>query len=218
MRLTKKCLLCGDRNTDLFFEDEIRHYFRCPSCSLVFVPPEEFLCPVEEKKRYDLHQNSPDDKRYREFLGRLFNPLREKLPTGSKGLDFGSGPGPTLSLMFKEAGYPMTIYDAFYAKNPEALREQYDFITATETLEHVHNPKKELDQLWACLRPHGWLGIMTKLVLGKEKFSKWHYKNDPTHVSFFSRETFEWLATERRAKLVFADSDVILLHKVASPF
>jgi len=56
------------------------------------------------------------------------------------------------------------------------------------------------------------LGIMTKLALDREAFACWHYKNDRTHVSFFSRETFTWLAAEWNAELAFVGNDVILLR------
>jgi hypothetical protein len=54
---------------------------------------------------------------------------------------------------------------------------------------------------------------MTKLALDQEAFASWHYKNDPTHVVFFSRATCQWLAERWQANLVFADKDVILLQK-----
>jgi len=45
------------------------------------------------------------DPRYRRFLARLAEPLIAHLPKGARGLDFGCGPGPTLSLMLREAGF-----------------------------------------------------------------------------------------------------------------
>jgi len=197
----------------MFYQDSHRDYFRCQICNLVFVPSAQFLSAEDEKARYDLHQNSPDDQDYRRFLSRIFIPMQELLAPGSRGLDFGSGPGPTLSKMFEEVGHSMAIYDHFYARNSSVLEKQYDFITATEVVEHLHNPKKELDRLWACLKPGARLGIMTKLALDREAFARWHYKNDPTHVCFFSRLTFEWLAAQWQAELTFADKDVILFHK-----
>ena len=128
-------------------------------------------------------------------------------------MDFGSGPGPTLSLMFEELGYPMNIYDHFFADDGNALKQKYDFITATETVEHLHHPKTELDRLWRILKPGGILGIMTKLVIDRGAFSNWHYKNDSTHVCFFSQLTFTWLANLWQAKLEFYDNDVILFEK-----
>jgi hypothetical protein len=148
------CPLCQTEQVREFFQGKRRHYYQCHVCSLVFVPSWLFLPAEDEKKRYDLHQNSPEDLNYRRFLSRIFIPLQRCLTPGSSGLDFGSGPEPTLSMMFEEAGHSMTLFDYFYEQVP-----------------------------------------------------------DPTHVCFFSRSTFTWLALQWNAELTFADSDVILFHK-----
>ena len=49
----------------------------------------------------------------------------------------------------------MEIFDPFYAPDSKVLEQQYDFITTTEVLEHLHHPRSELDQLWSCLKPRG---------------------------------------------------------------
>lgn len=206
------CPLCRISEGNPFYQDH-REYFRCPNCHLVFVPPKYFLSPKEEQTQYDKHENSADDPRYRRFLGRLFTPLSQRLHPGRYGLDFGSGPGPTLSVMFEGVGHSMKIYDPFYAPDPTPLQQQYDFITASEVVEHLHYPQRELDRLWSCLRPTGLLGIMTKRVIDQEAFSRWHYKNDPTHVCFFSIETFKWLANHWSATLIVPDNDVVLFQK-----
>ena len=186
---------------------------RCQVCSLVFVPPCQYVSAEEEKSRYDLHQNSPGDQGYRSFLSRLFIPMQKCLAPESCGLDFGCGPQPTLSVMFKEAGHFMTTFDYFYERVPSVFEKQYDFITATEVVEHLHNPRKELERLWACLKQWGRLGLMTKLAPDDNAFSFWHYKNDLTHVCFFSQATFQWLALQWDADMTFADKDVVLFHK-----
>jgi hypothetical protein len=209
------CPLCDTNTDDLVFRDD-REYYLCPRCQLIFVPPEHHLSPTEEKSRYDLHRNDPDDPDYRRFLRRLLQPLAERLTAGSHGLDFGCGPGPTLSIMLEEAGHQMAIYDPFYADNRDLLREQYDFITATEVVEHLYRPITELDLLWSLLRSGGYLGIMTKLSTGRDTFASWHYKRDPTHVCFFSRTTIGWLADRWQAQLEFHGNDVILIRKTAA--
>ena len=119
--------------------------------------------------------------------------------------------------MFEEMGHTVTIYDYFYAKDPVALQQTYDFITATEVVEHLHDPATILSQLWTLLKSGGYLGLMTKLVRDQEAFAKWHYKNDLTHVCFFSRATFEWLADHWQADLKFFGNDVMLFHKRFPP-
>ncbi len=207
------CPLCRHNSQEEYYHDQRRNYFVCLHCHLVFVPSAQYVSEAEEKAAYDHHQNSPADPGYRRFLGRLFFPLQDKLAPKSHGLDFGSGPGPTLSIMLEETGHTVTLYDHFYARNPVALQQSYDFITATEVVEHLHDPATILSQLWTLLRPEGYLGLMTKLVRDQEAFAKWHYKNDLTHVCFFSRSTFEWLAEQWHAKLEFFHNDVMLLRK-----
>ena len=208
----KTCPLCQQSTGEPFFQDS-RDYFRCTNCALVFVLPDRFLSPEAEKAVYDQHENSPNDPAYRRFLGRLFEPVAQRIAPNSTGLDFGSGPGPTLSVMFTEAGHTMRIYDPFYAPNPGRLQQQYNFITASEVVEHLHQPRKELDRLWSCLKPNGVLGIMTKRVINQEAFSRWHYKNDPTHVCFFSEETFAWLAAYWDVELTVCGDDVVVFRK-----
>ena len=107
----------------------------------------------------------------------------------------------------------MEIFDKFYASDEQVFNQKYDFITATEVVEHLRNPQKELERLWGCLKEGGCLGIMTKLALGLEEFKNWHYKNDMTHICFFSKETFQWLADQWNADISFVEKDVILLHR-----
>lgn len=207
------CPLCASAETTHFHRDTRRDYYRCTDCRLVFVPSAQHLAPGAEKAVYDQHRNSPDDIGYRQFLSRLYMPLRERLAPGACGLDFGAGPGPTLSVMFEEAGHPMAIYDPFYAPDPAALESHYDFVTATEVAEHLFEPGPELERLASLLRPSGWLGLMTKRVTTQQAFTRWHYILDPTHVVFFSDASFEWLAHHLDMRLELPASDVALLQR-----
>ena len=190
-----------------------REYYQCERCRLVFVPPWQHLPTDQEKAHYDFHENNPEDEHYRQFLSRLADPLKARIDLGAEGLDFGSGPGPTLSVILREAGFTTGVYDIFYATDKSVLSRQYDFITATEVVEHLSQPGEVLGRLWDTLKPGGWLGLMTKLVLSKEAFSQWHYKNDPTHICFFSRETFDYLCQSWGVTAEYPENDVILVRK-----
>lgn len=208
----ESCPLCAFES-EAYFEDAKRPYLQCRRCGLVFVPSLYWLSPEDEKARYDLHENDPADSRYRAFLSRLFLPLEERLKAGSRGLDFGCGPGPTLSLMLEEAGHTVALFDPFYASDPTVWDHTYDFITASEVVEHLHQPGRELERLWTHLRPGGWLALLTQTVLDVEAFSKWRYKEDRTHVAFFSEGTFRFLAETWGAELVCPTRDVAFLRK-----
>lgn len=183
---------------------------------LIFADPASHLSAEAEKARYSTHQNKPHDQKYRQFLSRLANPLVERLGKGTlTGIDFGCGPGPTLSIMLEEMGYEMSLYDPYFAKDDSALSKQYDFVTCTETIEHFYTPRKEWLLMLNLLKPDGLLAIMTKLTNGIESFAQWYYKNDLTHVSFFSRETFRCLADKDGLQVEFPADDVIIF-KTAS--
>jgi len=218
------CPLCHCDNTTFYQTDRVRRYFQCSSCQLVFADPAARLAPEAERHIYELHRNSPEDTGYRRFLMRLVEPLAARLEPerhlqpqgGLLGLDFGCGPGPALSLLLQEQGFRMQLYDPFFAPDRSVLQSGYDFITCTEVMEHLYTPAIEWPLLLGLLKPGGWLGIMTKLVLDRDAFMHWHYKNDPTHVSFFSRATFRFLAVRDRLILEFVGRDVILLRKPLS--
>ena len=146
------CPLCESGFPLEFHQDARRTYLRCRCCRLVFVPQEFHLSPGDEKAEYDLHENSPLDEGYRQFLSRLFKPLTDKLKQGSTGLDFGCGPGPTLSVMFEEAGHRVAIYDPFYQPDRAPLEQTYDFVSASEVVEHFRNPRVDLNRMWDCVR------------------------------------------------------------------
>jgi SAM-dependent methyltransferase len=207
------CPLCNSTETSLFSFNQLREYFRCQNCRIIFVPGEYFLSREEERKRYDLHQNSPDDNRYRNFLHPLFQAVKINIKEGARGLDFGCGPGPTLSLMLEESGFFLNLYDSFYQPDTSVFEEKYDFITASEVVEHLHSPLKEFKQLWSCLNKGGIIGIMTQLLTKDMNFQKWHYIKDDTHVCFFSLPTFHWLAAHLKARLESPAKNVILLFK-----
>jgi len=208
-----QCPLCQSPETLAFFEDHTRTYLRCKNCNLTFAHHESYLSRAVERREYDLHENSPDDAAYRSFLNRLCGPLATRLAPNSIGLDFGCGSGPTLSVMLEELGHTVRLYDTYYELDKSVFDDRYDFITATEVIEHLHRPREELERLWWCLKSGGLLGIMTKLARDKSAFAQWHYKADLTHVCFFSRETFEWLARHWSAILEFVAADVVLFRK-----
>lgn len=205
------CPLCLSSKYELFSHSEDRDYLHCQDCDLVYVPKDSLPSLKVEKVKYDQHNNSSEDKGYRDFLDRLLEPMKEFITPNSKGLDFGSGPGPTLSKMFEEDGFDMDIYDYFYANDPTVFENKYDFITTTEVIEHLHEVDMEIKRLWNMLEDGGVLGIMTAFRPKKEKFYSWYYKRDLTHVRFFTPKSFEVLAGKLGGKIIFITNGVVII-------
>ncbi|MBA4502603.1 class I SAM-dependent methyltransferase [Marinobacterium marinum] len=209
----QNCPLCG---ADRLYRIECRQrtYHRCESCRLVHLDPTQRLSDKAEKAVYDDHENAVDDPGYRRFLSRAFNEVLQRLPAPARGLDFGCGPGPALVAMAREAGYDMAQYDKYYCPDERVWADRYDFVTSTEVIEHLADPLPILDRLWSGLKPGGLLVLQTKRVLDDERFRSWHYRNDPTHITFFAEESFAWLGQRWGCVPEYPHGDVVCFCKM----
>ena len=172
----------------------VREFWICATCDLIFVPKAFHLDFESERERYLMHENDPDDPRYRDFLSRLWAVLKPILRPSDVGLDYGAGPGPALVSMAREDEFDMSAYDPHFAPDATALDRTYDFITCTETAEHFASPAEEFGRLTSLLKPDGLLGVMTSMLDERSAFPSWHYHRDPTHLAFYSTITMVWIA------------------------
>lgn len=194
-----------------------REFWRCGECHLISVPPAFQIDDAEEKALYDLHENDSDDPSYRGFLNRIAQPLLKLLPKSALGLDFGSGPGPTLSNMLETAGHRCALYDKYYAADESVWDRQYDFITATEVFEHLREPAAVLESLLTHLQPHGYLALMTQRWISEDRFKNWQYRNDPTHIIFMHEQTCHWLAATYGMSIAYLAHGVVIFRKTGEP-
>lgn len=212
-----KCPLCFAENTVFYWQDKKREYRQCTVCDLVFVPSSFHLSAQDEKAEYDKHDNAHLDDGYRRFLNRTLQPLlsavKESFQHPICGLDFGCGEGAFLSQMAAQSNVKVANYDLYYHCQPSVLERHYDFIVMTEVLEHLAAPKITLEKLVALLNPGGILAIMTKRVIDQNAFTTWHYKNDPTHICFYSDTTFQFIAQNYNMHLAVIEKDVVFLFK-----
>jgi SAM-dependent methyltransferase len=188
-------------------------YWRCETCQATHLDASQRLDVEQELAYYALHENKPDDQDYRRFLSRLLTPLLAVLPAASEGLDYGCGPGPTLAMMLEEAGHPVRLYDPFFHPDEAVLQGQYDFITCTEVVEHLHRPFEVFERLNRLLKPGGVLAIMTCFQTDDARFANWHYRRDPTHVVFYREETFHFIASRFGWLCEIPCSNVVLMHQ-----
>ena len=174
----------------------VRDFLQCTNCELVFVPSDFHLTLSQQRDRYLEHNNDPMDSEYRAFLSRLRDPLLPLLNEGDVGLDFGCGPGPALAQMLRDSGYKMDLYDPLFWDDNSALEKSYDFVTCTEPIEHFSNPASDFALLDSVVKDNGVLGVMTSILNEDVIFEDWYYKLDPTHVSFYTPSTMEWISNK----------------------
>ncbi|MEX0915309.1 MAG: class I SAM-dependent methyltransferase [Wenzhouxiangellaceae bacterium] len=208
------CPVCRCGQVGFFLNVDGRDYWRCHRCKATFVDPGQLPDRDAEKAEYDRHCNSVHDAGYRAFLARLADPLIERLAPDSRGLDYGCGPGPALAGMLTEAGHPMATWDPIYAANPSVLHDQqYDFITCTEVVEHMHRPAGEFERIDTLLRPGGIFGLMTAFQTDDARFANWHYRRDPTHVVFYREATIHFIAEHLNWDCEIPAANIALMRK-----
>lgn len=207
------CPVCRSGTCVGFLTAGGRDYLRCETCQAVFVDQAQLPSPQEESAHYQQHENDPDDPRYRAFLTRLADPLLACLKPGSRGLDYGCGPGPALAAMLREEGHEMKTHDPFFACDEDALQRTYAFITCTEVAEHFHDPWAEFQRIDALLEPGGMLGLMTCFRTDDHLFETWHYRHDPTHVVFYKEETLRHVAAKLSWDCEIPRKDVAIMRK-----
>ena len=208
-----KCIVCESGLIESFYTSDKKKHWKCNTCAAKFLDTIHYVDEETEKGRYLEHKNIIDDPGYRKFLSKLSDPLKDKLPPNSKGLDFGCGHGPALEDMLKSDGFEVDLYDPFFFPNQDIFTKQYDFITCTETVEHFFNPCEEFKTLDKLLLPGGWLGVMTDFITTEDAFDRWYYRRDPTHVVFYSEKTFEVIADQRGWNCEIPSKNIVLFNK-----
>lgn len=206
-----KCTLCGSPLINKLEEQ----YYDCVTCKAIVKDEAFFLSPKEERARYETHNNDVDDVRYQNFTMPITNHVLEHFLPHHKGLDFGSGTGPVISSMLGKQGYSIVQYDPFFAPDKSLLNNHYDYIVSCEVFEHFYNPKTEIDQLVSILNTNGMLLIMTDVYNDQIDFSTWYYRNDPTHVFIYRRETIEYIARQNKLEVDVLTDRLVVFRKPA---
>ena len=201
--MENSCPLCKDVGS-MYYEDGKHRFYSCPNCLGLFRDPSHLPAKQLEKERYLLHRNSLDDQGYLKFVKPLLQAVKKVLPIGSKGLDYGCGHTPVISVVLEKEGYSFELFDPFFFPNEDSLKNRYDLITCCEVMEHFHHPKAEFELLHNLLVDGGKLFCMTDLYEDHTEFGSWYYKNDVTHVFIYRIETLLYI----KEKLGFQDVKV----------
>lgn len=95
-----RCPLCiADAGLLRLEGPDHRVYWRCVRCSLISVDPGFLPTRDEEAQRYREHNNGIQYPGYVRFLAQAIDCSLPYLPPDARGLDYGCGPIPTLSLL-----------------------------------------------------------------------------------------------------------------------
>ena len=164
-----------------------------------------------EKKRYETHNNSVEDKNYLKYLKKLLD-LNPELK--SPVLDYGCGPTQGLKALLKieKPLLEVVSYDPIFF-NKELNKNHFRTIYASECVEHFNSPKESLKKMIDLMSKDSCLMIRTELYDGvKEPLNSWWYFRDPTHVSFYNTKTIEKISELFNLEVRLLKSPYIMLQ------
>jgi SAM-dependent methyltransferase len=206
------CRLCGSTELNTILVQQ-RIYEKCDICQSIQLHERFFITSEQEKTRYLTHNNDIYDIRYQRFIKPLVDEVLLYCSLHQKGLDFGAGTGPVASYLLKQHGFYLMLYDPFFHPVKNIFDQKFDFIIASEVIEHFHDPKLEFDRLYKMLNEGGILFLMTDLWNDTKDFKTWYYLNDSTHVFFYHQKTFKWIQQHYNIQSLEIKSRVIRLKK-----
>ena len=80
-------------------------------------------------------------------------------------------------------------------------------------MEHFSAPKREFSELASLLKPGGKLYCKTSLYSKEIDFDNWYYKNDVTHIFFYTVKSLEWIKTNLTFSALEVHPNAIIFSK-----
>jgi len=209
-----KCQLCN-KETGTFIDGKTNiKYYQCADCEYIIKSPECHQDLTVQKERYDLHENDENDAGYQAYFQRFLDFILPLAGAPENALDFGCGRSRLLAKLLKENGIDCDAYDPLY--HPDTLDDskKYELIVSTEVFEHLPQPKKVFESLLERLEEGGYLALQTQFHPNDtERFKKWYYHQDPTHIVFFRVKSFEVLCAQNGCELIADNGKNMVLIK-----
>ncbi len=214
----QSCKICKSTTKKIIDFKTNKIYHKCSTCSYIFLDEEFYIDEVSEKKHYDNHHNNLESlgyvKMFEDLIEEFIAPDASKIKTA---FDFGCGEGEVLPTLLERSDISCDRYDLFYFPKKVYEDKKYDLILSTEVFEHLREPLDLFKNLLSHLNKNGYLLLMTAFhPVEDEKFLKWFYIKDVTHIGFFSIRTFEYIAKKFNLKIIkHNDKNTIIFKKLA---
>ena len=222
-----RCILCNSNSDKAVASHNGYRVARCDDCGFIFVNPR----PTEESLAHiysDPEQNP--------FASEAYEPLEYELPVltkimtevskyvpGGKLFEVGCGRGDLMSVA-QTFGFSVEGCDIFGDAKPDLkdatfhegpLRTAglpancYDLVVIRNTLEHLFDPKSELEEIRRIVKPEGYVYLKVPNVLFERGLLCWLVSGQvqeydaPYHLNHFSARTLKTLL--KRINFEFVD-------------
>lgn len=211
-----KCQLCN-KETESFIDGKTNiKYYQCGDCEYIFKSPENHQDFSTQKERYNLHENDENDAGYQAYFKRFLDFILPLVGQPKTALDFGCGKSSLLASLLEEEGVCCDYYDPIYHPNISIDSKKYELIVSTEVFEHLHQPREVFENLLERLEEGGYLALQTQFHPNElERFKKWYYHQDPTHIVFFTAHTFRVLCKEYACEYIGDNGkNMVVIRKI----
>jgi 2-polyprenyl-3-methyl-5-hydroxy-6-metoxy-1,4-benzoquinol methylase len=214
-----KCHICNQVTRSFIDEKTNITYYHCSNCEYIFKSPECYQDFSTQKERYNLHENDESDPGYQAYFRRFLDFILPLVDNPKTALDFGCGRSSLLASLLNQEGIDCDYYDPIYHPDTLDEKKKYDLIVSTEVFEHLHQPKEVFENLLGRLKEDGYLALQTQFHPNDtEEFKKWYYHQDPTHIVFFTAQTFRVLCEVYGCEFISDNGkNMVLLRKPAVP-
>lgn len=213
----KLCRLCSKPSTIVFHDTRI--FFACNRCGLIFT--DRNLSDSDSIKHYIAqHDNGFNWIHEADYILKLIPTINDNYAI----LDYGSGCG-LLAKELRERGFNVSCYEPMYDGlfDLSKYNYNYDVIILNEVIEHVDNILLVLNNIYYSLKSKGYIIIKTlrtdSIIISpfdfETIFKSWWYKDDLTHISFFSYLTFEYICNNMfdNLKIIHNDALSVVMYK-----
>lgn len=189
-----KCHICNKKTKSFIDAKTNIKYYECSDCEYIFKSPECHQDFSTQKERYNLHENDENDAGYQAYFKRFLDFIFPLVGQPETALDFGCGRSSLLASLLEKENISCDYYDPIYHPDISIDSKKYKLIVSTEVFEHLHQPREVFESLLQRLEEGGYLALQTQFHPNElERFKKWYYHQDPTHIVFFTAHTFRVL-------------------------
>lgn len=195
---TPCCPICN--SPSVFLIKKKRIFWECPVCTLIFTPQK--LCSIYETLHYIRQWKNSSQDFWNKVIATIL-PLLETHHVPRRILDFGAGSG-DFSKTLRSRGFDVTEYEPMrhVKTGSQDYPVLFDCIIALEVIEHIQNLQEVFAMLSRWLAPGGMLFFSTVIIEPspdpahkQHQFQNYWYKDDLTHVNFFTVPAIEMLAS-----------------------
>ncbi len=228
------CELCGSGKAKLLYPN-LEKVYRCKDCGFIFSFPQPSLETLKKlySESYFVSRQSVatgyddyirDEENIRRTFQKRFRTIDRFQTKPGRVLDIGCAAGFFLAVArergWEVKGIEISDYAAAYARKSGADvycgplesfepsgEKLFDVVTLWDVIEHVRQPRRDLEKIYRLLKPGGWLVLATPDV---DSLTHWLFRErwmgfkDEEHLFFFSGKSMTQLLKQCGFRVVMS--------------